>query len=1829
MTRQGGTWKLLLGMVLWAVALFPWATAQSNLPQVELKATLVGTGLEWELDRLEVWLVPMAEEGRIALFSPGFDPEDYRSALKGKEELGDERYDRGQGEVKATYELYREGTLLRRVEFGVEPHREVELFLGKLVPGQVYRLVARFEGLGKNAFVLRAEGFKVYLDPQAYVVDMAPHGAGLTLRQLPGQQGTFVELLALRVPEDALPLSVRFYDEDGPEELRSQVALPNGTLEERPVSGDREWSSYTLRLPGLTRFLFTQPPTARQYSNTLAFQVPGCLQAEAALPGGERGLRRQEGGFSLVPPGPRKVKVVDPEGNPLDLTPTLTPEGLATLALPQGYRLLEVRTQGAVKTLEGGRVLFGCPGGEATYVVEIPPAQLRVRVLLALPTGERPGEGLLEVRGEAKRVEGEALFTLAPGTYPLALRVEGAKVEGPSQVTLAPGEKREVVFRLFPQVNLTPTPETQRQREGEVAQVVLEATTSYPGLLPGELSLELPEDLEALTPTRITGPLSKNRPLRLTVDLKGPKGTYVVKGRLQPHGLEASGQVEFFRQATFTLHKEALTPKVAQGEEARFRLTVVNRGDEAGWVILRDPGGAGLEGPKLEERIYLEAHTGKSYEVAFRATGEGLLLNRAELLSQQGEVLARAEASVEVLLPKPALARELPFQRYLPGEEVRHRLVVRNLGEAPMRYILEDTCPDFLEPREARFEGTLPPGGERVHTYTATVRFGPEAQGTCRATLHTSRGNPTAEASVARVLLSLKKEALPARVLEGNKAAFLLTVTNLADHAVRIRLLDTPPKGLSMEALDRELALEAGETRILELPVEAVPAGVWVNRASAFLGDSPVAFPAEATLAGLPLLIPERISEVRLPYQVQAAQGEELLLAFPLPPGAQYIPGSARHQELPLEDPLVYEQEGAQTLYWRLPFAQKGEVRFLLQHERALPPMGKPGLTLLSGGREVALEGKATLEEYRKAKPLATSRSGVIRQPQDGQVFRDRDAITVVLEAPLGPLTLKVNGQVVGQDRLGKAELDEGRGWQRLEYYGVPLAVGKNLLEVEGVAQDRVEVFRTGNPVRLRLSLLEGKADGRTPIRVRVEALDENGLPSGFGPVTVETDLEPLNPDAFLEISGYQILLKDGRAELLLKPLSAPREFTVRAEFNRIEAKERFFPGERREGLWLAQGSVGVALKEISQGLSLENLRLFGLARAYAEGPVLGGQGQLALDTAGGLAGKLTPERFPVTGAATEAKRPLTSDDPIAFRYDQAEFSIAYERAPLGAALPEATALRFATRGATRLEGFLGLLPWARVQERITPDGTSYYRLSQPPKPGSVSLILVEGARETRLVEGKDYVVDDLGNIQLSRPLFPTTPSLAPVYLLAEYAPVSAPRDLLAYGLGATYEEGGFRFGVSAAYLGSWRYGLEAGYAQGLDRLGLSAGYAEGRFRLAFGAEARLGAFRLQGDLRTEDIAQGLAALQGQARLAYEEGSLGVALEHTTPAQSALLLEYRPKPFTVGAGLGYMWNEAAWAFLGRAGYEEAGAKVLLTHSQAFGLSKAISRLEATLPLDPNLSLEAGLAYPWGEGLSGTLGLRQRLAGANLSLSYQLPTASGEGNRARFGVEAPLPLTDTLSLNLTAGLERNLNTGTGTAAFGLAARYKTETLSATLGGEVSLGQETKLVLKGGAAGSLDEENTLSVDGLYQVLPKPEGRFTVAYALFASQMNLLTYHRILLGNEPLLEGELISAYHQPGFQIRPGLAYRIKPQDPLANTYQFGLGANLYLTERFGLGGAGYYVFQPGTGQGRFVYSVEGSLRVLEGLWFNLGYSFGETLLQPEGLYLRLDFFGGSR
>lgn len=96
--------------------------------------------------------------------------------------------------------------------------------------------------------------------------------------------------------------------------------------------------------------------------------------------------------------------------------------------------------------------------------------------------------------------------------------------------------------------------------------MVLTATTPYPGLLPAELSLELPEGLTPLGASRAQGPLTKDRPFQLRVRFLAEKeGTYALSGLLAPWGLRAEGRAVVVRPATFRLVKEALTPEVEAG----------------------------------------------------------------------------------------------------------------------------------------------------------------------------------------------------------------------------------------------------------------------------------------------------------------------------------------------------------------------------------------------------------------------------------------------------------------------------------------------------------------------------------------------------------------------------------------------------------------------------------------------------------------------------------------------------------------------------------------------------------------------------------------------------------------------------------------------------------------------------------------------------------------------------------------------------------------------------------------------------------------------------------------------------------------------------------------------------------------------------------------------------------------------------------------------------------------------------------------------------------------------------------------------------------------
>ncbi|MGQ9753318.1 MAG: DUF11 domain-containing protein, partial [Thermaceae bacterium] len=1430
---------------------------------------------------------------------------------------------------------------------------------------------------------------------------------------------------------------------------------------------------------------------------------------------------------------------------------------------------------------------------------------------ILLPDGRTlPAQVGLRIGEKEAKLEGKARFDLPPGAYPLAWVTTGLEPLEPlpQRVELRPGEEKTLLLTFRPLVSLSLEPEVQERRKGEEGRLVLRATTPYPGLLPGELSVDLPEGLRPLGPDRVSGPLGGGRSLVLELPFVGEaRGDYALKGRLDPYGLERVAQVRVFLPASLRLEKKALTPEVPIGGVARFQVTAVNEGDEPLEAVLLDRFLDRTE--RLQ--VYLEPKRGRSFDLEFPIpeTVSGVLVNRVEV--ERGPEAPRAEAPVRVLRPEPRLVRTQEWRAYLPGEVVVATLKVKNDGEAPLSYQLFDRCPDGFTPLDpASFEGVVPPGEERVHTYRLRVEFGPETEGVCQAELLSPVGTLHAESPIARRLLKLEKEAVPGRILEGGRGVFRLKVGNPVDHPVEVQLLDIPDQelgaSLHLEELPASIRLGPGEAWSGEISFTAPRPGRYRNALQAKLKDALAAFPMEAYVESLPILLPERVSTVRLRYEVEGPPGV-LLLAHKPPEGGSYVPGSARKDGLPLEDPRVLDG----LLIWRLPFPggkAEGEVTYTLRHTRALPPLEEPRLTLVNLDRAIPLKGEPLgLREYERAKPMEGERPGFIKEPKDGAILGERARASI--RAPLGPIEVLLNGKPVPKELLGEAQYDEGLSLQVLNYYGLPLEVGRNVLEVTTPSgYDRVEVYRPGAPEKVVVEPVAAVADGRTPIELRIKAVDKAGLPTGFGFITVEASPEPIQPDASPLEPGYQVLLKDGVATLLLSPLPSPREVSIRYRFNEIGGSVTLSPKGPTQTLWLAQASLTL-------GYDPSGPYLQGLGRGYAEAPLLGGSFQGALDTTGDLS--RTPEAgfLPLLGAGSEAKRPLSSDDPVAFRWTGEGLSLSYERGPLAFGLPEATALRLKTLGPIEAEAFLGLLPLGSVREEIIPDGGSSYSLRFRPKPGSFALYLQEGGQKTQLVEGRDYVLDRYtGYIHLSRPLLPVTPDFAPVRLVAVYAPEGSPREDLAYGLSVGYREGDLRVRLGAGYLGEkWLLGAEANYEAGRSQVRLAYRQEVGQpFSLALTLAHLEGALEARGEIR---YAYGELP-EGQARLAYDLGGLVVGLEQLG-GRSLLTAEAKlPSSLRLGGGVGYDFGVSQILYLARLAYQEGNNRVSLSY-----LSSEEGQADARFGLSQTLSLEAGLRYQKGS-LSGSLGLRQALGGGNLALSYELPTASGEGNRARFGLEAPLPLSDRFSLNVTAGLLYNLGGGKTEAALGLGLRYRVEELVATLAGEWAGG---RLLFRAGAAGALGDDQALALDATYQALPEPRLGFGFSYALWAQGFTLLTHHAYKDGT---LGGQTLASLHDRDWSIRPSLLYRYPLGDPEGFALELGLGGS-YLVGALGAGANLYYAFLPQLGKGTGAFSLEGTWRALDGLWLSLGYTFGETAFRRPGPYLRLDVFGGSR
>nr|WP_244977248.1 DUF11 domain-containing protein [Deinococcus humi] len=1130
--------------------------------------------------------------------------------------------------------------------------------------------------------------------------------------------------------------------------------------------------------------------------------------------------------------------------------------------------------------------------------------------------------------------------------------------------------------------------------------------------------------------------------------------------------------------------------------------------------------------------------------------------------------------------------------------------------------------------------------------------------------------------------------------LIGEETTVILTLKNTAEFTVPYTLTDIVGAGLqALDATTFSGDLKGGETKILSYRVRVTRAGTSSLNATL---DTPACSRPQTVMgqlvavepAPVPLLVPapvvtspapqsvepsvSRSSVVSLPFDAPA-QAREVVIAHVLPEGATFVPGSSRLDAQPIPDP---RRGPSGTLYWTLPghtdsTVMRGTVTYTLAHTGALPELPAPALLArYGGGRDEVLQGgvnAADLAATALSVPVQISENdGAIRLPLADSDVRIRDRISVVVELPNGTDSdLTVNGQPVSRDRIGQTTEDGPRGVTRLVYVGVPLTPGPNVLSFAGQS---VTVNRVGPTAKVEILPDNLVADGSTPLRVRVRALDAFGRLSSQSAVTLRSNLEPRTPDANPTEADFQLRLEGGEGVLELQPQASPTTLKLDLLQGANVTRQTFAvtPGEGRVGVGMVSATLGLdGTLNLSEDLKVQ-------ARASYEGPLAGGKVYVAADKDGLPTERDTLRRYSLFGDSSVESVPLQGSDPVAVEYDHPAFHAQYRRSPLPIdVLPVGegfTALSANTKGNAQVSGFVALVPEARVKdERVVPEGTRILRLGRGDIVlGSETLEVVTLEQDTgkelgrvRLLPNVDYQLDrQRGIVTLTRALDRVDAGLNEVVVLASYRLENEnSQRKLAYGAQVGYSMQNYSVGVAAISLDDRvTFGARARYADGTTRVDGLLAYSGG-LQSSLDASTKLGGSGPTGGnlgfkVRYQDVGYaGLAAFAPgltvsgsyDARVTQNVRALVDGEYHRTPTATdttqggsvSARAEVALSPFSVGGGLKVGFGDRqGLSAIASAGYHHNPLDVDVVHTQPFSASQ---KAETSVGVRYRLGrVTLGLTdkVTWGVGQTAALMLDSTLGRTNYAVAYDLPTAGGQGNRARFGVTTTLPINARTGLGLRGSAAYDIAASKTELGAGADLNYKTDTVSATAGTDLVLNDKGfGVVIRAGVAGQITPHLSLTADSLAEFGAGKGGlRAAVGYAYRNSAFNSLGTVRYvsgsLAGNKPELSGNLSAEYRQPAWAVRGGVDTRTLLNDPGSFTAQAALGGTAYLTDCFSVGAWGRVLTQPSTGTTQTGYGLEASVRALPGTWLTAGYNLAGfdgigNQYTRKGAYVRLD------
>lgn len=517
--------------------------------------------------------------------------------------------------------------------------------------------------------------------------------------------------------------------------------------------------------------------------------------------------------------------------------------------------------------------------------------------------------------------------------------------------------------------------------------------------------------------------------------------------------------------------------------------------------------------------------------------------------------------------------------------------------------------------------------------------------------------------------------------------------------------------------------------------------------------------------------------------------------------------------------------------------------------------------------------------EPSPAKPGGAAEQGVkekegILSPRKETILAQRiHAVRVCLPVDLTP-ALYLDGKEIPAERIGFTMKDERSGKMLLTYIGVDFGdKGEHLMRLQGTDpfgnvrfEDKVTVVRSGDIAGIRLVDAEGNvADGKTPVRMRLQLLDANGnvIPADADLEIRSGTLKPLKVNSALPdttaSSGLEKVHVNQAGEVLFQPVNNSGPYRAVLGYNKatLEA-ETYVKPLLRDWILVGLGEGTVGYNVVSgnmEGLSgsdqdehfYENGRLAFYAKGKVKGEWLL---TIAYDSAKGkgdtgnssLFQTIDPNTYyTLYGDAGRQQYDAASARKLYLKIERDQFYALFGDFDTGLTVTELS------RYSRRLNGLKA--EWqgknfeanvfgtdtaqAYARDEIRGDGTSgLYHLSRKNIVINSDKITIETRdrfhseiiiNSTSMGRFTDYSIDyDSGTIFFKQPIWSRDDNFNPIYIVTEYETLDTGTEALTYGgrVGAKLLDNKLKTGFTYIHEGQVSgegnsYGLDTTYKIG------------------------------------------------------------------------------------------------------------------------------------------------------------------------------------------------------------------------------------------------------------------------------------------------------------------------------------------------------------------------------------------------------------------------------